>query len=363
MHRPAFLASSLVLSMSLGAHALSGKVQDLSGAPLPDIRVVLATSGASTWTDSLGRWSLGATSSAHPQTSLTLPGQGSLLVRDGHLALSFEGRLADGRRLAGVPTTVASQAVKSHLGSPAARLADGADSLLVVHEGVILDRRAVDPSSAADLSIQIDTAGVEGALWRRDRTFGLLRDARDGRTYRTLAVGNRTWMAENLDHQAPGLVTPWVAGSIDSGMKYGRLYTWTQALALADSCVNRACSTLVRVAPRGICPMGWHVPSEDDWDSLASAVGGNLVAGLHLRSMGGWKKGAKGTDSLGIRLLGAGRRDTDGAHRYQSTDGYFWTRTENSRFDAVQKNLTDDADYLFQGTGKTDAFAVRCIAD
>lgn len=364
MTRPSFLASTLLLALSIGAHALSGTVQDLAGTPLSDVRVVAIPSGASTWTDGEGRWSLGNSSSASRREGAAKSHRRVLALQDGRLALALDGRSVDGRRLDGRTPASTLPSAKFLLESPtAARASETSDSLLVVHEGLVLARLAADIAGTKDLSTKIDTAGVEGALWKRGLAYGLVRDSRDGRTYRTVVAGGKTWMAENLDHQPQGLSIPWASGSIDSGMKYGRLYTWQQAMDLADSCVNRSCSTLVRLSPRGLCPSGWHVPSEDDWDSLAAAVGGSGTAGLRLRSNGGWTEGTTGTDSLGIRLLGSGRRDPDGDHRSQGTDGYYWTRTENSRFDVVQRNLTEDKDYLYQGTGKTDGFAVRCIAD
>lgn len=360
MMRPFFLAPTLVLALALGAHALSGTVQDLSGAPLSDIRLVVLPSGASAWTDSEGRWTLGSSASASRRAGVAKTNLKVLTLQEGRLSLSLDGRAVDGRLL-----EAHSFASEHRNNRPllAGRTAEASESLFVVHEGLVLARLAVDPTSSTTMTTKIDTAGVEGAPWQRRATYGHFRDSRDGRTYRLVVAGGNAWMAENLDYQPPGTNIPWAAGSVDSGMKYGRLYTWQQAMDLADSCVNRSCSTLVRLAPRGLCPSGWHVPSEEDWDSLAAAVGGSSVAGLRLRSLGGWEEGTTGTDSLGIRLLGAGRRDTDGAHRYQGTDGYFWTRTENSRFDAVQRNLSGDKDYLYQGTGKTDGFAVRCVAD
>lgn len=364
MMRPFFLAPTLVLALALGVHALSGTVQDLSGAPLSDIRVALVPSGASAWTDAEGRWTLGSSSSVSRRSGVAKTSFKVLSLQEGRLSLSVDGRAVDGSLLEGRSFASPAQAGKAlPASSIASRSVEASESLYVVHEGIVLARLAIDPSSSTAFTTKVDTMGVEGAPWQRRATYGHFRDSRDGRTYRLVVAGGNAWMAENLDYQPAGTTIPWAAGSVDSGMKYGRLYTWQHAMDLADSCVNRSCSTLVRTSPRGLCPSGWHVPSEEDWDSLAAAVGGSNIAGLRLRSLGGWVKGTTGTDSLGIRLLGSGRRDTDGAHRYQGTDGYFWTRTENSRFDAVQRSLSDDTNYLYQGSGKTDGFAVRCIAD
>ncbi len=102
--------------------------------------------------------------------------------------------------------------------------------------------------------------------------YGSLLDERDGHTYKTVKIGDQTWMAENMKFKCEGRF--WVADS-----EY--FYTWTSALndeKLFDE------DNLPRIV-RGICPEGWHVPSLADFKSLLVYVGGEDSAGINLKSV------------------------------------------------------------------------------
>ncbi|WP_294115152.1 FISUMP domain-containing protein [uncultured Fibrobacter sp.] len=102
--------------------------------------------------------------------------------------------------------------------------------------------------------------------------YGSLLDERDGHTYKTVKIGDQTWMAENMKFKCEGRF--WVADS-----EY--FYTWTSALndeKLFDE------DNLPRIV-RGICPEGWHVPSPADFESLLVYVGGGDSAGINLKSV------------------------------------------------------------------------------
>ena len=102
--------------------------------------------------------------------------------------------------------------------------------------------------------------------------YGSLLDERDGHTYKTVKIGDQTWMAENMKFKCEGRF--WVADS-----EY--FYTWTSALndeKLFDE------DNLPRIV-RGICPEGWHVPSPADFKSLLVYVGGEDSAGINLKSV------------------------------------------------------------------------------
>jgi len=354
-HQAATTAIAAALVLAASSWALSGRVHTASDAPLPDVRIVLAGTNQSAWTDSSGSWSLEPTSLATRRSTPSASGTRSALhLQARTLAIRPGGRTVLGQRIGEPNPAVPAPA-------PAARAAGAPDSLLYVVAGRIVARKAIFLDDPAILHQVLDTAGVGGSPWNTKVPYGILRDGRDGRTYRTIQAGGRTWMAENLDFQPPGTQIPWAQGSIDSGMKYGRHYTWLQALTLDDSCTNKSCSTLVNRNAQGLCPAGWELPTADDWSELSSAVGGSGEAGAHLKALAGWRTEGGSDDQLGFRALPAGRRDTDGAFRYLGTDAYWWSSTENSRFDAVQRNLSDDGDAFYQGTGKTDGFSVRCV--
>lgn len=130
-------------------------------------------------------------------------------------------------------------------------------------------------------------------------------DSRDGRTYKTVKIGTQTWMAENLNYTSDSI--SWCYNdSVEYCAKYGRLYTWAAAMDSAGTWTtngkgcghdSEACSPTYPV--HGICPEGWHLPSEGEWKRLLTAVGGSSTAGQMLKSTGGWNKISGWVDSGG----------------------------------------------------------------
>ena len=122
-------------------------------------------------------------------------------------------------------------------------------------------------------------------------------DHRDGQIYRTVKIGNQTWMAQNLNYETAESFC--YDDHMSSCLKYGRLYTWTAAT--------------------NVCPAGWHLPTLAEWDELIDSLGGMPSAALALKSKTGWKSkssshDAKGTDSLGFSVLSSGMRNDDGTY-------------------------------------------------
>ncbi|MDR0516829.1 MAG: ankyrin repeat domain-containing protein [Fibromonadaceae bacterium] len=102
-------------------------------------------------------------------------------------------------------------------------------------------------------------------------------DQRNGKTYKAIKIGTQTWMAENLDYYMAGSVCYDNLASNcteKGGSKYGRLYNWVTAMALPSSCGTSNCSSSISAKHRGICPVGWHIPSNDDWGKLFSFLEG-----------------------------------------------------------------------------------------
>ena len=208
--------------------------------------------------------------------------------------------------------------------------------------------------------------------------YGTLTDERDGQTYKTVKIGTQTWMAENLNY---AYLQP--TKSLDSSSfcyndsvsyceKYGRLYLWSAAMdSVGEWSTNgkgcgyeKTCSPTYPV--RGICPEGWHLPTETEFDALLTAVG--ATAGKMLKSTNGWKdnkgESGNGTDAYSFSALPAGYRDISGRFSYEGYYARFWSSTEDHSNYAYFMYLYYDYDNAFLNSYlKYYGFSVRCVKD
>jgi uncharacterized protein (TIGR02145 family) len=151
---------------------------------------------------------------------------------------------------------------------------------------------------------------------------GSFTDSRDGKTYRTVTIGDQTWMAENLNYQTD---SSWCYGNnASNGATSGRLYKWAAAMGLDNSYDSSSASGQIQTPHRGVCPVGWHLPSRQEWNSLVTAVGDS--AGTKLKAVSpNWN----GTNDFGFSALPGGSRDDDGTFYDLGAYGVWWTATEN----------------------------------
>lgn len=162
-------------------------------------------------------------------------------------------------------------------------------------------------------------------------------DARDGKSYKTVKIGDQVWMAENLNY-ADSVATPSLKGRsrcYDDVAKYcdvtGRLYTWAAAIDSVkfykdteQECGHaKVCS--LKEPVRGNCPENWHLPSQGEWQILIEYVGGWVDAGTKLKSVVGWFDGEKGSDDFGFAVLPAGYCDYNGCVHH---DGDYYMHNE-----------------------------------
>jgi len=158
-------------------------------------------------------------------------------------------------------------------------------------------------------------------------------DRRDGKKYRIVRIGNRIWMAENLNFT---MYDSWCYDNNASNcVKYGRLYTWNAAM--------RA------------CPTGWRLPADADWRDLFNAVGGDSIVGIKLKSKTEWNDSGSGTDDYGFSALPGGAGDGNdfgqiGKHgNWWSNDAWYWAMGWYGD-DVVKFNINNDI-----------GFSVRCV--
>jgi len=172
------------------------------------------------------------------------------------------------------------------------------------------------------------------AAWNvSDSTFT---DGRDGRTYKRVKIGNQTWMAENLNYSRT--TSKCYDNVTDSCGKYGRLYDWSAAM-------NRASSSLSSPSERqGVCPDGWHLPSDAEWTTLTKFVGSGSI------------------DSSGFSALSGGYGLSDGSFANAGFHGRWWSATESDADYAWCRGMISNGRNMDRYNHvKRNLFSVRCL--
>lgn len=247
-------------------------------------------------------------------------------------------------------------------------------------------------SSSSEAKIEVENADAASEF---DAEEGTLKDLRDGQTYKTVKIGDQIWMVENLNYE-------YVGGTFckddEFCKKYGRHYSWGAAMdslaVFSDD--GKGCGALKKCeakdAARGICPKGWHVPTQTDMETLIEAAGGEDIAGKKLKSAEGWEAGesdasyckpeyededspywefcSKGSDTFGFSALGTGEYDfyKKKLNEPDSTTS-FWTSTQmltsaNVAHVYVASISYEENSIFFDHSGhSSDGFSVRCIKD
>jgi uncharacterized protein (TIGR02145 family) len=136
---------------------------------------------------------------------------------------------------------------------------------------------------------------------------------------------------------------------------YGKLYNW---YAVAD--------------PRELCPTGWHVPTDSEWDTLVNYLGGSSIAGGKMKTIGDLQSGTGlwqspntgATNSSGFSGLPGGYRVDNGNYSFIGDFGHWWSSTPNGTSNAWDWLLYYDSGYVFSSNAnKRLGFSVRCIKD
>jgi len=189
-----------------------------------------------------------------------------------------------------------------------------------------------DPGTIRYNSETKDFEGWNGHFWASltGKQLGTITDI-DGNVYHTIEIGNDIWTIENLkttryrDGSSISLVednSMWSSNTngaycyynndATNDNAYGKLYSW------------------YAVATQQLCPTGWKVPFEVDWDELGEAIGGNSGNGGKLKEVGFayWNAPNIGaTNSTGFTARGAGSREPAGDFFGLNEDTYFWALT------------------------------------
>ena len=191
-----------------------------------------------------------------------------------------------------------------------------------------------------------------------------------GETYETVVIGSQTWMARNLNYYVEGSVCygeDKFGVSADSVAKncatYGRLYDWATAMALPESCNTSYCSSQIREKHQGICPTGWHIPNDDDWDALFDYAGGEDIAGTKLKATSGWDIFSdNGTDDYGFSALPGGYCDIYDRYSFKEVGRSAWWWSNGG---GTNNSISFGIDVYAGGiwSRKKDLLSIRCIKD
>lgn len=226
-------------------------------------------------------------------------------------------------------------------------------------------------SGSKTVIINVLPAGQSNALFNAGSTYGTVTDI-DGNDYKTITIGTKTWMAENLrtTRYRNGDSIPEVTGNtawknlkthaycnyentadLDKIATFGRLYNW---FTVSDS--------------RNIAPVGWHIATDAEWTLMSTSLGGESTAGGKLKesSTFHWKGPNTGaSNSSGFTALPSGRREyTDGSFINLGYDGFWWTSSAyNPDYSWYYYLHYDVANAYRANFHKQYGFSVRCVQD
>ena len=246
-----------------------------------------------------------------------------------------------------------------------------------------------DESVAANITVLLDSPGG----FNPDLNYGTVNDV-DGNSYRTIVIGDQTWMAENLkvtqyaDGSPISMVSDeaeWEALSAET-MAYcwydnltgykdttGALYTWAAAMNGFPG-VDTIPSGI-----QGVCPDGWHLPSDAEWKVLEMTLGMSQAdadkydwrgsdEGGQLKEIGfsKWEMpNTGGSNSSGFTAVPGGFRGNKGVFYSLGQYATFWTASEEGGTDkAWYRTLYFNYETVYrQYNFKSQGFSVRCVQD
>lgn len=188
-------------------------------------------------------------------------------------------------------------------------------------------------------------------------------DKRDDNRYRTVVIGNDTWMAENLRFAAPG---SFCYEDKDIRCKsYGRLYPWHIAMRLPAEYVDSSMSGGIMEEHQGLCPDGWHIPTNEEWINLGQYAINLRKGGIGaaLKSKDGWARGgAQISAASGFNALPSGSRFADGEFGELGTSAYFWAAHGGEGTGAVYWNIIHARDDFTTAEDFDNfSFSLRCV--
>jgi uncharacterized protein (TIGR02145 family) len=201
--------------------------------------------------------------------------------------------------------------------------------------------------------------------------YRTITDKRDDQEYNVIKIEDQWWMAENVNFgkQINSKQQPSRVGGIEKfcyndktencdGM--GGLYTWGEMMSY-----KRPDDGVIGTR-QGVCPDGWHIPTDSEWDTLATYLEKKGVVGDQLKNFRYWRPSLQGRSisTTGFSALPAGRMDNSGNFYYIGSSTTFWSATKESSDKAWHRTLTNRSGELYRGNSHVSLrFSVRCVED
>jgi uncharacterized protein (TIGR02145 family) len=191
----------------------------------------------------------------------------------------------------------------------------------------------------------------------------------DGNTYNTVNINTQVWMKENLKVTHYNNGNP-IENVTDNGA-WGALGTGAYSAYNNDANTSAVYGNMYNfyavIDSRKICPAGWHVPADWEWNNLLTFLGGASVAGGKLKEAGTahWTSPNTGaTNTSGFTLLPGGLRMTSGSFVQLNGFSYTWTSTDQDTYNALYNWIGSSSAANNGNIGsKTYGMSVRCIRD
>ncbi|MFN8206851.1 MAG: fibrobacter succinogenes major paralogous domain-containing protein [Bacteroidales bacterium] len=201
----------------------------------------------------------------------------------------------------------------------------------------------------------------------------------DGKTYHVVKIGCQCWMKENLNvtHYADGSSLQLVSDTVQwsslgteskawcyqennalNRTNYGALYTWSAASNLPSHDGTGELPGHVQ----GVCPTGWHLPGEPEYEILLNYLGGTSIAGMLLKEPGTnhWHGPNQQSNNLsGFTALGGGQRESSGNYMDFRYSAHFWTSSSYRSLFLFYQNTNALVQPALYKEGKS----VRCVKD
>ena len=192
-------------------------------------------------------------------------------------------------------------------------------------------------------------------------------DSRDGKMYNTVQIGTQCWMAQNLnigiringsqDQTNNQIIEKYCYNDLESNCDvYGGLYQWNEAMQYSTN-----------AGTKGICPTGWHLPTDGEWTTLTTYLGGASVAGGKMKETGTvhWLTPNMGaTNNSGFTALPGGYENAGLGFTELTNSTDFWSSSQGGPNGPWYRVLDDLSENVYRYSNDIYyGFSGRCLKD